>query len=195
MIDSDDELAIPNLPPGIVTVAERVVYQNDYVTVCDDDVQFLNGIPGRYLRIVEAQGRPGVACLATCDQKIGLVLVYRYPTSEWEWGIPRGFSASDDPRESMLQELCEELGSSPDSLTYLGTVTPNSGLLAGQVTIYHAVWSAPMAAPTDTAEVESIAWVASDDFQAAVRAGVIRDCITLSAIALAGAHGTLSPQT
>ncbi len=188
-------LSIPNLPPKIVSVAERVAYRNDYVTVFDDDVQSLNGISGRYLRIVEAQGKPGVACLTTFDQQVGLVLVYRYPTSEWEWGIPRGFGALDNSQESMLQELREELGSSPDSPTHLGMVTTNSGLLAGQVTIFHAAWSAPMTAPIDTAEVESVAWVTLDELQAAVRAGVIRDSITLSAIALADAHGTLSRRT
>jgi 8-oxo-dGTP pyrophosphatase MutT (NUDIX family) len=178
--------------PPIRRIEEREVFGNRFVTVYDDDVLFPGDRPGRFLRIVEADGRPGVAMLADCEGRYALVYQYRYPLGSWEWAIPRGFAHGDDPRESALAELSEELGGAPDELTELGIVSSNSGLLAGRVHLFYGRYSEAIAAPADKDEVSAVRWVDLGTLLAEIAAGGLIDSFTLSAITLAAARGVLT---
>ena len=170
----------------------HTVYQNQFVTVHDDEVVFPSGNTGTYLRIVESDGSPGVAALVTRGRDIALVHVYRYPIRAWEWGIPRGFASSADPQTSMLRELREELGAKPHQLKLIGRVHANSGLLAGVVLIYHAVIGEGQTHPADSAEVDAVAWVSIDEVLAMIGEGRITDGFTLAALTLASIHKVIS---
>lgn len=178
--------------PPIRRINEREVFGNRFVTVYDDDVLFPGDHPGRFLRIIEADGRPGVAMLACCEGRYALVYQYRYPLSSWEWAIPRGFAHGDDPRESALAELGEELGGAPDKLTELGIVSSNSGLLAGRVHLFYGRYSETIAAPTDTDEVTAVRWVDLSTLLAEIASGDLIDSFTMAAITLAAARGILT---
>jgi 8-oxo-dGTP pyrophosphatase MutT (NUDIX family) len=177
--------------PPIRRVREREVFANRFVTVYDDDVM-QGDQPGRYLRIVQSGGRPGVAMLACAQGLYALVRTYRYPTGGWEWGIPRGFAHGDDPLESALAELAEELGGPPAEITQLGAVTPNSGLLADRVIVFHARYDKPVAAPLDLAEVAEVRWINLRTLLAEIAAGDVIDAFTLLAITMAAACGALA---
>jgi len=179
-------------PPLIKRISERKVFGNRFVTVYDDDVAWPGDRVGRYLRIVEAGGRPGVAMLARAADQFALVRTYRYPISAWEWAIPRGFAQGDDPRQSALGELREEIGGEPDELMALGIVSSNSGLLAGRVHLFYARYSAAIATPTDKDEVTAVRWVDLGTLLAEIAAGSLIDSFTMSAITLAAARGVLS---
>lgn len=176
----------------ITTLRERRVYENRFVAVNDDDVEFPGGARGRYLRITETRGRPGVAVLARCANRYALVLTYRYPTSAWEWAIPRGFAHGEDPVSTARGELAEELGAAPDVLTSLGTMTPNSGLLAATVHLFEATYGAEVRTPADTGEVAAVRWVDLDTLRAEILDGRIVDGFTLAALAAAAVRGLLT---
>jgi 8-oxo-dGTP pyrophosphatase MutT (NUDIX family) len=176
----------------IRTAREREVFGNRFVTVYDDDVVMPGNRPGRYLRIVQSDGRPGVAMLACVQGRYALVQTYRYPICSWEWGIPRGFAHGDDPLESARAELLEELGGWPIDITLLGTVTPNSGLLADRVHIFYARYDNPITDPLDVDEVVKVRWVDLRILLAEIASGDIVDGFTLSAITLAAARGALA---
>ncbi|MET7512788.1 hypothetical protein ABZS88_04800 [Streptomyces sp. NPDC005480] len=61
---------------------------------------------------------------------VGLVQTYRYPVGSWQWGLPRGFSHDRDPLVTARTELYEELGAQDAEFELLGTMTPDSGMLA-----------------------------------------------------------------
>lgn len=175
-------------------VAEREVFRNKYITVYDDDVSSVDGDwSGRYLRIVESGGRPGVAILASCEDRFALVRVYRYPLAEWEWGIPRGFAHGDDPVDSARQELVEEIGAAPDSLVSIGRVAPNSGILASRVELYFARYASEVASPHDPYEVAEVRWITAASMLREIAEGRITDAFTLSALTAATARGIFSP--
>jgi 8-oxo-dGTP pyrophosphatase MutT (NUDIX family) len=176
----------------IRTAREREVFGNRFVTVYDDDVLLPGDLPGRYLRIVQSGGRPGVAMLACVHGRYALVQTYRYAIGSWEWGIPRGFAHGDDPLESARAELFEELGGFPADIALLGMVTPNSGLLADRVHVFHARYDQPIADPVDVAEVADVRWVDLRTLLAEIAAGEIVDAFTLSAMTLAVARGVLA---
>lgn len=175
----------------IKTLRSREVYANRYVTLFDDDVEFPDGGTGRYLRLVAGGGRPAAAALVTCDDLVALVLTYRYPIGQWEWGIPRGLANAEDSRSTILTELREELGGQPVTLEHLGTVHPDSGLLASHVDIYHARWLTPIAEPTDANEVHDVLWISFQDLDRAIADGAITDNFTLVALTLARVRGVV----
>jgi 8-oxo-dGTP pyrophosphatase MutT (NUDIX family) len=181
----------PAALPRTQRTAENKVYENDFIAVFDDDVLFAGASPGRYLRIVERDGKPGAAILARCGGRFALVLNDRYPTGDWEWGIPRGFAHSGDPEQTARNELAEELGGLPCELTQLGVVTPNSGLLASRVHIFLADFDDEVAAPVDPNEIAMVRWIGLPQLYEEIAAGTIVDGFTLSALALATVHGRL----
>jgi 8-oxo-dGTP pyrophosphatase MutT (NUDIX family) len=180
-------------PPPIVRRERRAVYENAFVTVYDDEVEFPGGRRGTYLRVVEAGGQAGACVLARCGDTVALVQVFRYPIDAWEWGFPRGFAHGDDPAATACTELYEELGAEPDELGPLGVMNPNSGLLASTVHLYVARYATPVARPYDSAEVREVRWVPVPELMADIAAGRIVDGFTLATVGLAVAAGVLKP--
>ena len=172
-------------------IKERLVYRNEYIELYDDDVEFRDGSPGKYVRLVESNGRPGVAALAICNNQVGLVKTFRYPVNNWEWGIPRGFGSDPNPDNSMRKELDQELGREPDVLERLGVIRPNSGLLAGTVVLYLAHYRVITEAPKDQ-EVYEILWLPAAELHDWIVDGLIVDAFTLSAVGIGQLSGALS---
>jgi ADP-ribose pyrophosphatase len=126
---------------GIRRLTERVGYadpDNPYVTVFYDDVEWPDGQTGRYTRIIEGRGVPGVAVLPIVREQVGLILVDRYPVNRRLWEAPRGFGDGSDPEADALRELRDETGWTPRELVDVGITYLNSGLLAGEVHLYLA---------------------------------------------------------
>jgi 8-oxo-dGTP pyrophosphatase MutT (NUDIX family) len=182
--------------PPIRRTRQNLVFENRFAKVYNDPVVFRDqGIEGSYLRIVEADGKPGVAMLAICQNQAALVRAYRYPTGSWEWAIPRGFAHGNDPEASARTELAEELGGEPDELITIGIITPNSGILASEVHIYLARFAAPVSLPEDRTEVAEVNWLDLADLYHKIADAKIKDAFTLSAVALAHARGLIQLPT
>jgi len=177
---------------AIQRIRENVVYRNQFAAVYDDAVLFADADEGSYLRIVESNGDPGVAVLAVCADRVALVLTYRYPVSTWEWGVPRGFAHGSDPEVTARAELAEELGREPDTLTPIGTITPNSGILAGRVELFYARYGSAASSPEDTGEVAEVRWLPMAELNSEIASGGIADAFTLAAITCAAARGLIS---
>src|SRR5215510_539873 len=171
---------------------ENLVYRNQFAAIYDDPVAFPDGSPGTFLRIVESDGKPGVAMLALCGGQIALVRTYRYALRLWEWSVPRGFAHGDDADGSAQAELEEELGERPNELISIGTVTPNSSLLASEVKLYLALYSTTPSAPADRKEVAEVKWIDLKTLYAQIVSGHIKDAFTLSALTCAQARRYLA---
>lgn len=180
---------IPETARRIERLAERVVYRNAFVVLHDDAVRFPDGTEGAHVRLATTDASPGVAMVVTCDDELALVLSYRYAIAQWEWGIPRGWGSGDDAEASALRELREELGGQPVSLTPLGMIHPDSGLLAQEVHVFHAAWRRNQLVPEDRREIQGTCWATWEEIDEAIVAGRIHDGFTLSALALAAARG------
>ena len=175
----------------IIRLAERPVYQNRFVTVFDDDVQFSDGRTGSYVRVIQSGGLPGAVMLPMAAGCIGTVRVFRYATGAWEWGLPRGLAHGGDPAATARDELLEELGARPDSLVSLGQMTPDAGILASVVHLFMAQYPVTVDATQDTAEVATVRWTPVPDLLAAIAAGEVTDGFTLSAVCCAMCRGLL----
>lgn len=182
---------VPDHGRPVRRLRQHEVYRNRFVTLYDDDVVFPDGQEGTHVRLVPGGGGPGVAALVTSGDRVALVLTHRYAIGEWQWAIPRGFGHGQDPTASIMAELREELGGGPTTLTRLGRITPDSGLLASEVHLYHAAWAEPQAVTEDPAEVQAIAWLRVADLRRAVAEQQVSDAFTLADVALADARGLI----
>lgn len=101
------------------TVSSKVVYQNPWITVREDQVIRPDGQPGIY-GVVETRIAAGVIAL-DANNDIYLVGQYRYPLEEYSWEIIEGGS---DPGETAIEaakrELREETGLSAAHWEQLG---------------------------------------------------------------------------
>ncbi|MGV9559463.1 NUDIX hydrolase [Streptomyces sp. NPDC003401] len=175
-----------------------VVHRDAYLCLVRDAVRFTDGRPGTYIRVVPASASGGAAVLPLlADGRIVLLRHFRHADRDWHWEIPRGFA---DPGESgsgtAARELQEELGVHIGDLTYLGAVSPDTGLRAGTDHLYLAHIDATRLAdsPATGARTEGIDGyraVSQDEFRSMLADRRISDAYTLSAYALAVARGLL----
>ncbi|MFD5267467.1 NUDIX hydrolase [Streptomyces sp. NPDC058335] len=162
-------------------------YANRFAEVFDDEVEFPDGTPGRYLRIVNRGDGPGVVVLPVHGINVGLVQTYRYPVESWQWGLPRGFSHNHDPLVTARTELHEEIGVRDAAFELLGFMTPDSGMLATRVAVILARVNEPTGRTVDVQEVAAVRWLPVRELWHWVAQGRIEDGMSLAALTLAHA--------
>jgi ADP-ribose pyrophosphatase len=170
----------------ITRLQEVLDYENPWLKVYFDRVKFPNGKEGRYLRLTSGEG--GVVILPMSeDQRVGLVHIYRYPISSWQWELPRGFGEPGlSPLENAKKELSEELGVSTKSWDLLGKVHPNSGTTSGEVSIFLASNVPTTDVVADRNEsIDSVGFFTSDQLTRMIADGDLQDGFSLSAFSLA----------
>ncbi|WP_162529828.1 NUDIX hydrolase [Nocardioides caldifontis] len=181
-------------PSRIRRVRSRLQYadeENPYVRVYYDEVEWPDGRRGRYNRVVEGAGVPGVAVLPLVGGGVGLVQVDRYPVGMRLWEVPRGFGEGE-PEADARRELLEETGWSAIELIDLGQIYLNSGLLAGHVRLFAAKvdGGAALAGARDDEAVE-VAVLPVDTVRSLLEEGSLPDAVTQAVILQASLRGLL----
>ncbi|MEM7577190.1 MAG: NUDIX hydrolase [Planctomycetota bacterium] len=175
-----------------------VVYEDPYILLVRDLVRFPNGSLGTYLRLIERSslgGAIGAAVFAVHDGRLLLLKQYRHATRSWELELPRGRRDAGDEAdlETARREFAEEVGWPIARLKPLGTMVPNSGILAGHAALFYAELADGPPANTEHAEAtEALGgtrFLDADQVAHALREGTLRDSFTLAALALAQARG------
>lgn len=91
------------------TISTRLVYQNAWIRVREDQVIQPDGVPGIY-GVVEFHGCVGVLPI-DAEGNVHLVGQFRYPLQQYSWEIPEGgCHPGEAPLEAAQRELQEELG-------------------------------------------------------------------------------------
>jgi ADP-ribose pyrophosphatase len=165
---------------------------NPWLKLYFDRVEFPDGRVGRYNRIVESDGRPGVAVLPIAPGQVGLVRLFRYPVGAHVWEIPRGFGDAEHPEDDVRRELREETGLSAGRLLELGRVHPNTGILASGVWLYGAMFEQqPIPTQPTDKEIDEFKWFAMRQVLSMIGDGTITDVFTIAAVARADYRGLL----
>ncbi|MGO9921424.1 MAG: NUDIX domain-containing protein [Isosphaeraceae bacterium] len=104
------------------TRASRLVYENAWIRVREDQVTRPDGEPGIY-GVVEFKNN-AVGVLPVDEQgRVWLVGQYRYPLHAYSWEIPEGGGPNGEPPETTAQrELREETGLRAANLELVATV-------------------------------------------------------------------------
>jgi len=177
---------------GWQTVSSRVVHENAWITVRQDDVLAPDGRPGRY-GVVEV--RPSVFVVAlTDDDEVVLVTTDRYTTGPGSVEVPAGGTDGQEPLVAAQRELAEEVGLEAGDWTLVGTVDALNGVARAVEHVFVARRLSPVADAAATGReqaaegITAVRTVPFADALAMVRSGEIRDGETVAALALAALH-------
>lgn len=104
--------------------SSQTVYQNTWMTVFEDAIEFPDGSSGIYGYVRRSDGA-GIAAINPA-QEILLIKQYRYPIKAYEWNIPGGGIDGDQPAAAAQRELMEETGVTIESIEKIGEFYPLS---------------------------------------------------------------------
>jgi 8-oxo-dGTP pyrophosphatase MutT (NUDIX family) len=170
-------------PPNPWTaLSSRLVYENPWIRVREDQVLRPDGQPGIY-GVVEFKNR-AVGVLPVDDEGcVWLVGQYRYPLQAYSWEIPEGGSpATETPEETARRELREETGLIAGKLELMATSHLSNSVCDEIGYIYRATeLTHGPSDPEGTEELHArrVPW---DEAWAMLRRGEITDSMSVIAI-------------
>lgn len=169
-----------------------VVFRDQYIEVIRDGVEFPDCTRGTYIRVLNRRrGIAGAAILPILAEKIVLLRHFRHATRSWHLEIPRGFAeATESPEQTAARELTEEVGVPPTSLTRLGDIHPDTGLLNARVAIFAATVESLQVAGKGEG-IDNVKIVSVKELEQMIIAGDVTDAFTLAAVSMAHACGAL----
>ncbi|MFI9771903.1 NUDIX hydrolase [Streptomyces sp. NPDC052415] len=160
----------------------QVIYRDQWRMLLQDPVILPDGRNGRYLRMLTPQPEPGVAVLPLLGSDVVLIERFRHATRAWHWEIPRGGgTAGLTDEDNAAKHLQEELGSAPRDLLELGTLHPDTGILAQAVALYAARIGEVGAVPPGEGIRRARAFTFTEAEQMAGQ-GLITDAFTIAAL-------------
>lgn len=177
------------LPP---TPTHGIAYQDQFIILIRDRVEFPDGTEGSYNRLVSADLVPGCAILPILEGNIILIEHYRHSTRQWHLEIPRGCGApATTPEESAIRELAEEIGVTAHRMWELGAVHPDTGILAGEPVQLYAAEIRSIGQIDGHEGIRRALTVSAPEVEAMAADGQITDGFTLAALYRARLLGVL----
>lgn len=176
---------MPSDDPDIRTLASRVIYEDSWMRLRQDDIERRDGSRGTYA-FVE---RPDFALVIPAENGgFHLVEEYRYPIGRRSWSFPQGGfppGITGTPEELARMELRQETGLSARQLTKLGYLNCAHGITSQGGHHFLATGLEPGAPDREPEEQDMrTEWVPRTQFEKMVSAGSITDDSTLAAYAL-----------
>jgi 8-oxo-dGDP phosphatase len=168
----------------IERVDSRVVYQNPWMTVREDDVRRQDGSTGIYGVI----DKPTYALvIATDGDRYQLVEQFRYPIGLRRWEFPQGTApgaaaAEPPPGELAARELREETGLRAASMVVLGQldVAPGMSSQRGWVFLATQLTEGEHEREHEEQDMRS-AWFTGEQVERMIVDGTITDAQTIAA--------------
>jgi len=157
----------------------KAVYENPWFSVIKE---------GQFHYIRESGSHNGAVVLVRSARGFVFVEVERNANKGVFIEAPRGYGEpGETARQCATRELEEETGFKicEDWLVELGTIQPNSAILASTVTAFYVdVGEASPSSSTDIKEVKGVVVIPEDQIKAVIGSGLITDGFSLSAFAL-----------
>ena len=163
----------------------RIVYQNRWMTVREDEVEFADGSPGIYGVVEKAD----FSLVIPLDgDHVYLINQFRYPVGSREWEFPQGSYPGDaqlDPAQVAAQELEEETGLRAGCIVPLGFLYEAYGYADQGFHVFLATDLQPGTPSLEPGEVGlEVHRVPLAELERMIRAGELRDAPSVSAYML-----------
>jgi len=184
-IGRTDREGQPVSQPQIRALNSRVVYENKWMTVREDDVIRADGSTGIF-GVVE---KPDFALVIPFDgHGFYVVEQYRYPVDGRYIEFPQGSweeAGAVDPLDLARGELAEETGLRAGTMTYLGHLFEAYGYCNQG---FHVFLATDLAHGEQSLTSEEgdlrVSYLTTAEFRESVFAGAVKDAPTLAAFAL-----------
>ncbi len=124
----------------IKKLAERVVLDNQFATIFNDDVEFPNGIKGTHLRVASKACGGVVVIPVMEDGPIAMLENFRYAVGVPVLEFPQGGinCNGETSSQAAIRELREETGLQVDKLTHIGRLQSAPSVMAASSDVYIA---------------------------------------------------------
>ncbi len=121
------------------TLSSKIIYTHPYIMLIEDEIILPNGKKTIWLKYYE---RTGKSVTIICQNNRGKILVqkeYSYPIRKKIYQFPGGYiKVDEDPIIGAKNELLEETGFIPSSLTHLGYYFANDRRSDSKVYVFLA---------------------------------------------------------
>ncbi|WP_131741502.1 NUDIX domain-containing protein [Actinomadura roseirufa] len=175
--------------PAVRQVSTRVVYENPWMVVREDEVERPDGSRGIY-GVVD---KPDFVLVIPAERGgFHLVEEYRYPIGRRSWNFPQGSlpgRRTAAPADVARIELAEETGLRAETLTHLGYLNCSHGTSGQGFDVFLATGLRAGEADREPEEQDMRQrWVPRAEFTAMIRDGRITDDSTVAAYTLLTLH-------
>jgi 8-oxo-dGTP pyrophosphatase MutT (NUDIX family) len=161
---------------------ERSLYESDWVNLRLVDVELPDGNRFEH-HVVRTPFEAAGVVVTDAERGVLLLWRHRFITDTWGWEIPAGhIDAGESPEAAGAREVLEETGWKAGKLQPLVTYNPMNGLADKRFHLFRAEGATHVGAPTDINEAERVEWVAVERLRALVRAGEVRDGLSLTGL-------------
>jgi 8-oxo-dGDP phosphatase len=172
---------------SIRTLSTRVVYENPWLRLREDEIERPDGVRGVYA-VVE---KPDFAVVVPWDgERVTLVGQYRYTLGRHTWELPQGSVDGAAPEEVARIELAEETGLRAGTLRHLGRFDGAVGMSSQGFDTWLATDLEPGRPRPEGEEVDmTTAQVTAQKFEAMIRGGELTDAHSVAAWCAARLEG------
>jgi ADP-ribose pyrophosphatase len=179
--------------PDIETLGTRIVYENRWMRVREDQIRYRDGTAGIYGVVVKSNYV--VVAPLEADGKLHLVEQYRYPIGIRSWEFPQGAWESKpdaDPLEVARGELREETGLEAAEVIHAGNLFQAVGYATQSYNVYLARDLRRVEAKLEATEQDLVtrAFDTREVIDMVLR-GTIKDATTVAALGLLKLKGWL----
>ena len=167
--------------PSKTQVSSKIVYQNPWITVREDQTRDLAGDLGIYGYLESRDS----CMIVTVDDKERIYLArgFRYPSQSFGWELPGGGGDGEDLLAASKRELEEETGITAQSWDKLGEAYVCNGLMTEKMAVYLARDLSFGGHKEQSDEVFSdMRFFTCDEIDALIAQGEINDCQTLAGL-------------
>jgi 8-oxo-dGTP pyrophosphatase MutT (NUDIX family) len=177
----------------IRTLSSRVVYENPWLRLREDEIERVDGdgvpVRGTYALV----DRPDFAVVVPYDgERITLVGQERYTLGRYTWELPQGNVEDVTPEEMARIELAEETGLRASDLRHLGRLDNAVGMSNQGFDAWLATGLTQGEARPEPEEVDmTTRAVTVDELERLMLAGEITDASSIAAWALVRLSGAL----
>jgi 8-oxo-dGTP pyrophosphatase MutT (NUDIX family) len=161
---------------------ERPIYESEWLDLTLVDVE----VPGmrRFDHHVVRVGQEASGTVVH-DPERGVLLLWRHRfiTDTWGWEVPAGrIDPGETPEGAAEREAFEETGWQPGPLRHLVTYHPINGMSDQAFHVFLADGATEVGPPSDPSEAERVEWVPVAELRDRMKAGEIRDGLSLTAL-------------
>jgi 8-oxo-dGDP phosphatase len=176
----------------IRTVSSRIVYENPWMVLREDEIERPGGLEGIYAVVDKPTG--GLV-IPWNGSQVCLIGQYRYTVQRYSWEFPQGSvhdGSAMSSEEVARLELLQETGLSAESMRPLGNFTFAIGMSSQWCEAFLAIGLRQGEASPEPEEVGlETRWVSVSELEEELRSGAIFDAATLAAWQLLGLNPEL----